>query len=971
MSKLYPPFINGTIPAFTANTDGTANIVVPFSMNRGVSLGEVNGFVLKIKTVLSNKTILVLKQPVSGPNDSTFIHNEINFSLAVEQVKKLTLGEFYKIQLAYYNNINNSSNTPSEIKDSEISTGYFSSVGIIKYTSQPKLKIDGYGLGLTNSLKTNNLGVYTQDEDYTEKLYLSGFQLFDSEGNLIEESGDILHNADEDSSKNESITSYIIRHGLRKNITYLLNYYTESINGVKSSIQYRVIDKGSVPIEIDCILTAELNYDNAYISVKIESKDKSELISGTFKVFRSESMSNFAVWDEIYDLSLSGESPNRKLFKDFAIEQGVTYRYCIQQYNSAGLYSERLYSNDIYADFEDAFLFDGERQLKIKYNPKIATFKQDLLENKQDTIGSKYPFIFRNGQVGYKEFSISGMISFLMDEEKLFLSEDEIKMKLSYQYETNLDSLNIAKEREFKLNVMDWLSNGKEKVFKSPSEGNYLVRLLNTSLTPVDTLGRMLHNFTGTAYEIGKSDIKTLMDLGLIEKKIEDSKIKHWATTNFADVEPILVEIKPGKYEKRYYLNKFPIEKLDIREAIPGTIFYYIDYEGKTRSIIIGATGCYKANFEENPINSLYTTTFTPQGFVVYQYEGVKSSVFNTYNELLVEEVPVRQFIGIQEEDLVEDLQDIKKTVNAYYDITLEKRAEHPVYVKVENEESGIDINKDTVFYSSGNCLPNEAITADDLDSFYIYNICASYYNVEDEAQNSYVTSTNKFIDGYKYKISGDLINSVYEEENLLNPRRNIVLINNKEVDLFEIRLYSLKNFDLKSLIMNQFGVALTMTYQLIEVKYNFEIDDASADTLNGVADIDPAMLEELTSLRKEYWKARTEYLGTFCGFTSIDGRELKLPNDYLNIDEDNWEQKYKYIIALLGTQTLADPDYLLLNYGVENSTDSNLIINDDTAFKLTSAIETYSKNIDIAYDKYIKQLEKVMAEYERVNAIK
>jgi len=41
----------------------------------------------------------------------------------------------------------------------------------------------------------------------------------------------------------------------------------------------------------------------------------------------------------------------------------------------------------IIADFEDMFLFDGERQLKIRFNPKVSSFKTNILENKTDTIG--------------------------------------------------------------------------------------------------------------------------------------------------------------------------------------------------------------------------------------------------------------------------------------------------------------------------------------------------------------------------------------------------------------------------------------------------------------------------------------------------------------------------------------------------------------------------------------------------------
>nr|DAZ72814.1 MAG TPA: hypothetical protein [Caudoviricetes sp.] len=58
------------------------------------------------------------------------------------------------------------------------------------------------------------------------------------------------------------------------------------------------------------------------------------------------------------------------------------------------------------------FLTDGEKQLKIKYEPKVSSFKDTILESKTDTIGGQYPFFFRNGQVRYKEIPISGLISY-------------------------------------------------------------------------------------------------------------------------------------------------------------------------------------------------------------------------------------------------------------------------------------------------------------------------------------------------------------------------------------------------------------------------------------------------------------------------------------------------------------------------------------------------------------------------------
>ena len=55
-----------------------------------------------------------------------------------------------------------------------------------------------------------------------------------------------------------------------------------------------------------------------------------------------------------------------------------------------------------------------------------------------------------------------------------------------YEYElaTNrLEGYNFSLERQFKLEVLDWLNNGKPKLFKSPSEGIYLVRIMNVSMT--------------------------------------------------------------------------------------------------------------------------------------------------------------------------------------------------------------------------------------------------------------------------------------------------------------------------------------------------------------------------------------------------------------------------------------------------------------------------------------------------------
>ena len=51
MAKLYPPIIGGSLPACYKDKSGTVVITVPFSMNRAVSIYEINGLKLKIKSL--------------------------------------------------------------------------------------------------------------------------------------------------------------------------------------------------------------------------------------------------------------------------------------------------------------------------------------------------------------------------------------------------------------------------------------------------------------------------------------------------------------------------------------------------------------------------------------------------------------------------------------------------------------------------------------------------------------------------------------------------------------------------------------------------------------------------------------------------------------------------------------------------------------------------------------------------------
>ena len=66
-----------------------------------------------------------------------------------------------------------------------------------------------------------------------------------------------------------------------------------------------------------------------------------------------------------------------------------------------------------------------------------------------------------------------------MDEEQLFMKKNE-----NFSSSINLTHENFYNERKFKEEVLEWLTNGNPKLFRSPGEGNFVVRLMNTSLVP-------------------------------------------------------------------------------------------------------------------------------------------------------------------------------------------------------------------------------------------------------------------------------------------------------------------------------------------------------------------------------------------------------------------------------------------------------------------------------------------------------
>ena len=506
MSKLYPPIIEGIIPAFYANDDGTANLVVPFSMNPTVSWNEVGNIRLQLKTVQNLNTRLV----DTGYYTDYFQKDKIIFSFTEQAVKEnLNIGQHYKVQIAY--------------QDIDGDVGYYSTVGVTKFTTKPTIYIEKLNEGIKNYHQYTYIGVYQNINDKTEKVYSYEFNLYNENDNLIKTSGELIHDNTQNTQLGSSEDKFDIMNDLEEDKIYYLQYKVTTINGlIEYSPKYKIIQKQSINVDIQGKLTAEVDNENGCVRLFINTDNS---VIGDFSILRSSIKDNFTEWHELYKFRLQSQLTHKLEWIDFNVEHGVEYKYALQQFNSHGIKSNKQFSVNIIPYLEHSYLYDGERQLKIKFNPKVSSFKDILLEQKINTIGGKYPFIFRNGNVYYKEFPISGLISYQTDEDFFFIKQQE-----EYNPVTNLTYENINNEKDFKLEVLKWLNNGKPKLFKSATEGNYIVRLMNASLSPTDQLGRMLHTFSTTASEIADYTYDNLLKYNIARIKNPIYQNLNWKT---------------------------------------------------------------------------------------------------------------------------------------------------------------------------------------------------------------------------------------------------------------------------------------------------------------------------------------------------------------------------------------------------------------------------------------------------------
>lgn len=641
MATLYPPYIEGNLPAQTGDT-----IRIPFEHNRAVGKDDYTGFRLLIKTIATDKQIAVLD---AYATDTYKNEKYVEFKLDSALQKKLKKGLYYKAQLAYRDGIYSFSGSGESVEkhsarevekiedyykvyaangsatinirlaknllgitnniipnknfdisaimwtdanlssmqpriygvkkgshESPVPSGRLLTEEKINYTISYNFYegLDNLSFGVYNSSGFNsddyfyfqnllltqkddsNFGIYSTTgvfkylektpfarvygewpnfhgtlefgegwpaKNKAEKISKYKFTLI-IDGNQEYTTGWKIHDLN-DGNKDYYYCNFILKEDQHNQLIYEI----ETISGLKLQ-GYKGGQKLGGVKEYECtdilnekvIIEFNNNFEEGYSLIKLTPKSNKFIPYSAIYCRKSKDKK----WYKI-----SGPLINNS-YNNFLIESGEKYKYGFLKEEDSTIQMASGYDvYDIKADYEHMFLYDGERQLKIKFNPKVSSFKTTVLESKQDTLGGKYPFFFRNGNTEYKEFSISGLISYLSDDQKLFTTlenssnNEHVRTKTKseetvddFSSSTDLTSDNVYAERKFREQVLDWLNNGQVKIFKSPTEGMIMVRLMNVSLTPNDQLGRMLYTFNCTAYEVAPINTESLIKYGFMEE---------------------------------------------------------------------------------------------------------------------------------------------------------------------------------------------------------------------------------------------------------------------------------------------------------------------------------------------------------------------------------------------------------------------------------------------------------------------
>jgi len=528
-----------------------------------------------------------IKEAGSGYPNNTY-YFELNPTEKGEHlfydVNSFAINEFYKVQIRLTKDLESvEKDYPVEEGASVYSISNWlalhindfsewSTVCLIKAIEKPILDLVEFKASpevvTLGSQDLNVVGKMTFEENADiEKEILHSYQvsLFKIENELEKKiyTSDVLY-ANRYNSPNEiNYTIPVLLTDFDKTYFFKISYRT--VNGYKSEEAfYFNLDISEPTLTIDSIQSAIGMNEDGVIKIHVKGlktggvvtnpvdKD-TELIIRRSKIGRE----NISIWETVYDAipeyadeeegvsrtyqdsigksSTAGEQIWNFTWVDKTAESGVFYNYSIQ-FRKEIQEGESTITKTSEAkiippsttppilDLRDVFIGGEGKLLKIKYNPNISSTKINVGETKTETIGSKYPYVRRNGNMYYRSFSIGGLIYSFDNGSDLFISEEDVYDMGGTNWYTSYNRINRINpdrnciyERKYREEVLKFLYNGKVKLYRSAQEGNILIRLTDISLTPDNTSGRLIYSFSATATEIAECSVENYLKYNIID----------------------------------------------------------------------------------------------------------------------------------------------------------------------------------------------------------------------------------------------------------------------------------------------------------------------------------------------------------------------------------------------------------------------------------------------------------------------
>lgn len=594
-NNIYPPIVSPFSPNFVIGNEKGCRIY--FSISSYNSMSEYKDIHITVTKQSDNITALnrasypsqikVMRASAIKEDPNRASADRYYITLENSDIEGgFKTGIVYKVQMRFSDDSSGLYSIPQKL-DSYLSShlnsfSEWSQVCLVQGINQPELQIKNGKGGILSVVDNNIFNIDTLEVvgtlvgDNADPLMKYELNLYDDRDILVETSGTLFPPYQ---STIDQI-NYIFKTALRDGEAYTLEVKYTTYGLYEESTRYPIFTIFSTLEKMNVSIELMEDVENGRIGVHVSS-DISTPFSSLATIRRTSSKSDFRLWEDVTTIELRTENLEF-LWYDYTIESGVWYKYCIQKRDRNGNRGIITSSADAaMIVFDDMFLSADGQQIKIKFNPQISSYQTTVSETKVDTLGSKYPYIKRNGVTYYKQFPISGLISFMMDEEKLFMDiekiydEETLSLYDDYNDKNKIgDYNNIIKEKEFRDKVETFLYKHNVKLFRSATEGNVLVKLMNITFTPNQTLGRRIYSFQCTAYEVDDCTLENidsyniqsrigLGDTGKIYSS-EETYNGQWDTvipamTEFVHASPInktysILEKYYNKLQKRNYI---------------------------------------------------------------------------------------------------------------------------------------------------------------------------------------------------------------------------------------------------------------------------------------------------------------------------------------------------------------------------------------------------------------------------------